>query len=77
VGARRESRPGEALAQRVMSPLAFMLVGPLRKYRPIAAAVVGAAMVGTALAGHDGVRVLEYDLIRSMAESGTSGTARS
>jgi len=76
VGARRESRPGEALAQRVMSPLAFMLVGPLRKYRPIAAAVVGAAMVGTALAGHDGVRVLEYDLIRSMAESGTSGTAR-
>jgi uncharacterized protein YbjT (DUF2867 family) len=69
VGARSESRRGEALAQRVMPPLAFMLVGPLRKYRPIRAAVVGAAMVGTALAGHSGGRVLEYDLIRRMAES--------
>ena len=59
VGARSESRPGEALAQRVMPPFAFMLVGPLRKYRPISAGVVGAAMVGTALAEHSGVRVLE------------------
>jgi uncharacterized protein YbjT (DUF2867 family) len=76
VGARSESRPGEALAQRVMPPLAFMLVGALRKYRPIPAAMVGAAMVGTALAAHRGVRVLEHDLIRSMAESGATGAGR-
>jgi len=31
---------------------------------------VAAAMIGTALAQHAGVRVLEYDLIRSMAASG-------
>ena len=50
-----------------MPLMAFALVGPLRKYRPIPAETVGAAMVGTALAEHGGVRVLEYDLIRSMA----------
>jgi uncharacterized protein YbjT (DUF2867 family) len=67
IGARSESRPGEALAQRVMPRMAFVLIGPLRKYRPIAAHLVGAAMIGTALAQHAGVRLLEYDLIRSMA----------
>jgi uncharacterized protein YbjT (DUF2867 family) len=70
LGARGESRPAEALAQRLMPPIAFALIGPLRKYRPVAASVVAAAMVGTALAQHAGVRVLEYDLIRSMAASG-------
>jgi uncharacterized protein YbjT (DUF2867 family) len=67
LGARSESRQGEALAQRVMPGIAFALVGPLRKYRPIPASTVGAAMIGTALAEHAGVRVLEHDLIRSMA----------
>jgi len=67
LGARSESRPGEAVAQRLMPPLAFALVGPLRKYRPVSASTVGAAMIGTALAEHAGVRVLEYDLIRRMA----------
>ena len=76
LGARSESRPGEAFAQRVMPRIAFMLLGPLRKYRPISAGVVAAAMVGTALAEHSGVRVLAYDLIRRMAESGMTGTPR-
>jgi len=70
LGARGESRPAEALAQRVMPPIAFALIGPLRKYRPVPASIVAAAMIGTALAQHAGVRVLEYDLIRSMAASG-------
>jgi uncharacterized protein YbjT (DUF2867 family) len=69
LGARTESRPGEALAQRLMPPIAFALVGPLRKYRPVQARVVAAAMVGTALAEHAGVRVLEYDRIHSMASA--------
>ena len=67
LGARSESRPGEAVAQRVMPAVAFLLMGRLRKYRPIPAGVVGAAMVGTAIAEHSGVRVFDYDLIRSMA----------
>jgi uncharacterized protein YbjT (DUF2867 family) len=75
LGARAESRPAEALAQRVMPAIAFAFTGPLRKYRPVQATVVAHAMVGTALAQHEGVRVLEYDLIRSMAAS--AGDARS
>ena len=67
IGARSDSRRGEALAQRLMPRVSFVLVGPLRKYRPISAATVGQAMVGTALADHGGVLVLEDDLIRSMA----------
>jgi uncharacterized protein YbjT (DUF2867 family) len=69
LGARTESRPGEALAQRLVPPIAFALIGPLRKYRPVRASVVAAAMIGTALAQHTGVRVLEYDLMHSMAVS--------
>lgn len=69
LGGRTERRPGEALAQLLMPPLAFALIGRLRKYRPVPASVVAAAMVGTALAEHAGVRVLEYDLIHSMALS--------
>jgi uncharacterized protein YbjT (DUF2867 family) len=73
LGSRTESRPGEALAQRVLPAFAFALVGPLRKYRPVPARVVADAMIGTALAQHGGVRVLEYDLIRRMAGSGPDG----
>lgn len=67
LGTRSESRRGEAVAQRVMPAVAFLLMGRLRKYRPIPAEIVGAAMVGTAIAEHSGVRVLDYELIRSMA----------
>jgi uncharacterized protein YbjT (DUF2867 family) len=77
LGARSESRPGEALAQQLMPAIAVALVGPLRKYRPIPASTVGAAMIGTALAEHAGVRVLEYDLIRSMAAAGPDPARRS
>jgi uncharacterized protein YbjT (DUF2867 family) len=61
LGERAESRPGEALAQRIAPAAGLVLAGSLRKYRAIPAAVVGAAMVGTALAEHAGVRVLHYD----------------
>jgi uncharacterized protein YbjT (DUF2867 family) len=78
IGRRSESRRGEALAQRVMPRFSFMLVGSLRKYRPIPATIVAAAMVGTALAEHVGVRELEHDLIHSMTAPGdTPGEAKS
>jgi hypothetical protein len=54
------------MAQRVAPAVGLLLGGPLRKYRPVPARVVGAAMVGTALAEHAGVRVLHYDeLVRA------------
>ena len=70
LGERSESRPGEAMAQRLAPAAGPLLVGPLRKYRPVPAAIVGAAMVGTALAEHTGVRVLHYDELVRMAPSG-------
>jgi len=49
VGERAESRRGERLAAAVAVPLGALLVGPLRKFRPIAGADVAEAMVRVAL----------------------------
>ena len=63
VGERRESRAGESLGAAVMRGAAFAMVGPLRKYRPIAAATVAEAMVRVALRAPRGVNVFESDAI--------------
>jgi uncharacterized protein YbjT (DUF2867 family) len=68
---RLESRRGEAIAQRFAPAAGLLLAGPLRKYRPVPAGLVGAAMVGTALADHSGVRVVHYDELVRMASSGS------
>jgi uncharacterized protein YbjT (DUF2867 family) len=71
LGERLESRRGEAIALRFAPAAGLLLGGPLRKYRPVPAAFVGAAMVGTALAEHSGVRVMHYDELVRMASSGS------
>lgn len=48
LGARSESRPGEALAQKLAPLLSPLCIGPLRKYRPITAAEVADAMLQVA-----------------------------
>jgi uncharacterized protein YbjT (DUF2867 family) len=68
IGPRNERRTAEAMAQRLLPPVGILMAGPLRKYRAVAASVVGAAMVGTALAEHRGVTVLHYDDIVRRAE---------
>ena len=49
LGARRERRVGEAVAQRVLSVLGPLLVGSLARYRAVAAAKVAEAAVRAAL----------------------------
>lgn len=66
LGERRESRPAEALAQRVLGPLRPLLAGPLRKYRPIHAGTVARAMLRLAKEGVRGVRVVESDAIEEV-----------
>ncbi|HEX8276571.1 MAG TPA: NAD(P)H-binding protein [Longimicrobiaceae bacterium] len=66
LGERAESRPGEALAQRVMPRLTPLMLGPLRKYRPVQAAAVARAMVRLAKGGGRGVRVVESDGIEAL-----------
>ncbi|MDP9348399.1 MAG: oxidoreductase [Gemmatimonadota bacterium] len=63
LGERTEHRPGEEVAKRLSGPLGFLLVGPLRKYRPIQARTVARAMVRLAREGVRGVRVVESDEI--------------
>lgn len=67
LGARTESRPGEAVAQRLSPVLSLLLHGRMRQYRGIPAATVGAAMVGTALAGRTGTSILHFDALHSAA----------
>lgn len=68
VGERQETRrPGEALGIALTTSLQFLMLGPLRKYRPIRAEIVAEAMVEASLAGLTGVNRYHYDDIRDMA----------
>lgn len=48
LGDRAERRVGEALVAAALAPLSRLMRGPLRRYRPIAAAEVAAAMIALA-----------------------------
>jgi uncharacterized protein YbjT (DUF2867 family) len=61
MGERAESRLAERLAIPVARALAPLLVGPLRRYRPIHAAAVARAMVQIAKEELRGPHVFEYD----------------
>lgn len=62
-GARQESRPLERLAVRLGTLVAPVMRGPVRRYRPIAADTVAAAMVATARSPAPGRWVHESDEI--------------
>jgi uncharacterized protein YbjT (DUF2867 family) len=66
LGDRGESRPAEALAQRLAPLLSPLLAGPLRRYRAIHARTVAAAMVRLAKEGVSGSRTMESDQIERL-----------
>lgn len=63
LGQRAEARLGERVAELVAIPLSVLLLGPLRKYRPIRARAVAQAMVRVARKARAGVETLESDRI--------------
>jgi uncharacterized protein YbjT (DUF2867 family) len=67
LGEREEFRLGERIAGGAFAPLAFLLIGPARKYRPVRAATVAAAMVAVAKAAPAGINVFESDRIAAFA----------
>ncbi|HYG59706.1 MAG TPA: oxidoreductase [Symbiobacteriaceae bacterium] len=68
LGDRQEFRFGERIAV-ALSPLyAPLMVGGLRKLRPIHARTVARAMIKAALEGENGQHVYESDLIAAMGE---------
>jgi uncharacterized protein YbjT (DUF2867 family) len=68
MGERSEHRSGERLMITVFSGLAPLLLGPLRRYRPIAAEVVARAMRAVARSGGSGILVYESDRIAQLGE---------
>jgi uncharacterized protein YbjT (DUF2867 family) len=68
LGERAEHRPGERAGIAVMQTASFLLAGPLRKYRPIAAATVAAAIVAVAAKAPRGVNIYESNDIERIAQ---------
>jgi uncharacterized protein YbjT (DUF2867 family) len=69
LGDRPETRPAERFAAALSRPIAPLMIGPLRKYRPIPAADVARALVTLARAeGRGGV--VESDRIAELARTG-------
>jgi uncharacterized protein YbjT (DUF2867 family) len=66
-GERAERRPGEAAGIPIARALQFALMGGLRKYRPIEAKTVAAAMVAAATEGRPGRHVYHYDEMIALA----------
>lgn len=67
LGKRDERRAGEEWGIRVARAMEWMLVGGLRKYRPMPAGTLAAAMAAAGERGGTGVQVHEYDGILKLA----------
>lgn len=65
LGERADKRPGERMADLALRPISPLMRGPLRRYRPIQAAVVAAAMLE--LARRSGGGILESERIPAAA----------
>lgn len=66
LGDRKESRLGEKFAIYASKVFQHILIGGLRKYRPIEAATVAKAMVEAARSDTEGVRLYEFDEIKHL-----------
>lgn len=66
MGGRTESRPGEKLGIAIARATQFLMVGALRRYRPVEARHVGRAMVGGVLREDLGERLYRWDEIRRL-----------
>ncbi|HEX4948659.1 MAG TPA: NAD(P)H-binding protein [Blastocatellia bacterium] len=72
LGERTEVRPGEQWAEKISRAISFLLVGPLRKYRPIEARAVAAAMIAIAKQQPPGIHIYESDRIAQIAANAGS-----
>lgn len=66
-GSREEFRLGETLGEIVLKPLSLLLLGPLRKYRAIAASTVAKAMVAASRDSAIGVHRLTGEQMEVLA----------
>lgn len=66
-GSREEFRLGETLGEVVLKPLSLLMLGPLRKYRAIAATTVAKAMVSAARDSANGVHRFTSEQMEALA----------
>lgn len=66
LGERQEFRLGEKIGERAAKIFSFLFAGPLRKYRPIEASAVAAAMIAAAKRNLTGVNIFESDQIQAL-----------
>lgn len=64
LGHRKETRTGEGIAQFASRFLSFLMVGPLKKYRPISAETVARGMYEIARREVSGIYIFESDKIK-------------
>lgn len=64
LGQRSESRIGENIGKAVMQAFSFLLIGGMRRYKPIQGAAVARAMLRAAKLSQDGRWVWEYGEMR-------------
>jgi uncharacterized protein YbjT (DUF2867 family) len=69
LGDRKESRTIERAGISAMKGIAFLMAGPLKRYRPIEAAVVAKVMVHVALETRSGVNIYESDRIQALHDT--------
>lgn len=65
-GERDELRPGEEIGKALGGVLGLVMVGPLKKYKPIAGRTVARAMLRAARKADSGIHVYESDTIHTM-----------
>ncbi len=69
VGARSESRPAEKIGVALARAFGFAMVGGYRKYRPMPADVLAAAMLAAARKANAGKHIYHYDEIVALASN--------
>ncbi len=69
LGNRKESRTGESIGQIAMQTFSFVFINNLRKYKPIYAREVAAAMIYATKQQKTGISIYEYDEMKQMPQS--------
>jgi len=66
-GSRNENRTGETIAQTIMDLLSFLLLGPLKKFRPIGANNIAKAMINESKQQNKGVHYYKFEEMMELA----------
>ena len=67
IGERKEQRPAERFGIAAFHTVGALMVGPMRKYRPIESATIAQAMINAAFSASRGISAYQSDAIETLA----------